>query len=85
MKKELLVNNDPKSPISEIFRSLRTNIQFMNSGKELKTVLVTSTVQGEGKSLVVANLAITFAQMEKKILVVDADMRRGRQHEIFNV
>lgn len=85
MKKELLVNNDPKSPVSEIFRSLRTNIQFMNSGKELKTVLVTSTVQGEGKSLVVANLAITFAQTKKKTLVVDADMRKGRQHEIFNV
>lgn len=85
MKKELLVNKDPKSPISEIFRSLRTNIQFMNSGKDLKTVLVTSTVQGEGKSLVVANLAITFAQTKKKTLIVDADMRKGRQHEIFSV
>ena len=58
MKKELIVQRDPKSPISEIFRTLRTNIQFMSSNKELKTLVVTSTLPGEGKSWVSANLAI---------------------------
>lgn len=85
MKKELLTFKDPKSPISEIFRSLRTNIQFMCSDKDLKTILITSTVSGEGKSLVTANLAITFAQAGKKVILVDADMRKGRQHQIFNI
>lgn len=83
MKKELLTFKDPKSPISEVFRSLRTNIQFMSSDKDLKTILITSTVSGEGKSLVTANLAITFAQTGKKVILVDADMRKGRQHQIF--
>lgn len=85
MKKELLTFKDPKSPISETFRSLRTNIQFMCSDKDLKTILITSTVSGEGKSLVTANLAITFAQAGKKVILVDADMRKGRQHQIFNI
>ena len=51
MRNELIVENDPKSPISEIFRTLRTNIQFMSSKDKNKTVLITSTSQGEGKSL----------------------------------
>ena len=85
MKKELIAHIDPKSPISEVFRSLRTNIQFMNSKKELKTLLVTSTLQAEGKSWITSNLAVTFAQAGKKVVVVDADMRKGRQYNIFGV
>ena len=50
MKKELIAHQEPKSPISEIFRTLRTNIQFMNTKNKLKTILVTSTLPGEGKS-----------------------------------
>ena len=50
MKKELIVQKNPKSPIAETFRTIRTNIQFMNSNKELKTILITSTMPGEGKS-----------------------------------
>lgn len=84
MKKEIIVKNDPKSPISEIFRTLRTNIQFMNSKGGLKTILITSTVQGEGKSLVSTNLATAFAQVGKRVILVDADMRKGRLHDIFN-
>ena len=61
MRKELIVYNDPKSPVSEMFKTLRTNIQFMNSDKELKTLLVSSTLPGEGKSWTAANLAVTFA------------------------
>ena len=85
MKKELIVQRDPKSPISEIFRTLRTNIQFMSSSKELKTMVVTSTLPGEGKSWVSANLAIIFAQAGKRVILVDADMRKGRLYHLFNV
>ena len=67
MKRELITHEDPKSPVSEIFRTLRTNIQFMNSNKRMKTLLVTSTLPGEGKSWVSSNLAITFAQAGKKL------------------
>ncbi len=85
MKKELIVFKDPKSPISEIFRTLRTNIQFMNTKGKLKTLLVTSTFPGEGKSWISSNLAVTFAQAGKKVILVDADMRKGRQYTIFGV
>ena len=85
MKRELIAQRTPKSPIAEVFRTLRTNIQFMNSKKSMKTLLVTSTMPGEGKSWVAANLAITFAQAGKKVLIIDADMRKGRQHVMFNV
>lgn len=85
MKRELIVQRTPKSPIAETFRTLRTNIQFMNSKKNLKSILITSTMPTEGKSWVAANLAITFAQAGKKVILIDADMRKGRQHIMFNV
>ena len=85
MNKELITNEDPKSPISEVFKSLRTNIQFMADSKGLKTVLVTSSMPGEGKSWVSSNLAVAFAQEGKKILLVDSDMRKGRVHKILGV
>lgn len=85
MKKDLIAQQDPKSPISEIFRTLRTNIQFMSTQQRLKTILVTSTFQGEGKSWVSSNLAVTFAQAGKRVVLIDADMRRGRQYSIFDV
>lgn len=85
MKNELITFVSPKTQISEVFRTLRTNIQFMNVDGKLKSLLVTSTVPGEGKSWVSANLAITFAQAGKRVLIVDADMRKGRQHELFEL
>ena len=85
MKRELIAHRDPKSPVSEVFRTLRTNIQFMNTNNKLKTLLVTSTLPNEGKSWVTANLAVTFAQAGKKVILVDADMRKGRQYTIFEV
>lgn len=85
MKRELIVHQDPKSPIYEVFRILRTNIQFMNTKGKLKTILVTSTLPGEGKSWVSSNLAVTFAQAGKKVVLIDADMRKGRQYSIFEV
>ena len=83
IRKELIVQRDPKSPISEVFRTLRTNIQFMSTNKKLKTLLVTSTFPGEGKSWVSSNLAVTFAQAGNKVILIDADMRKGRQYTIF--
>lgn len=67
MRKEVITFRDPKSPVSEVFRTLRTNIQFLNSRNTLKSVLVTSTSPAEGKSWVTANLAVTFAQAGKKL------------------
>ncbi len=85
MKKEVIAHRDPKSPVSEVFRTLRTNIQFMNTNNKLKTLLVTSTLPNEGKSWITANLAVTFAQAGKRVVIVDADMRKGRQYAIFEV
>lgn len=85
MKRELIAQTDPKSPISEIFRTLRTNIQFMTSSKKLQVIQVTSTFPGEGKSYVSSNLAVTFAQAGKKVIIIDADMRKGRLYNIFDV
>ena len=85
MRKEVIVHQDPKSPISEIFRTLRTNIQFMNTKGKLRTVLITSTLPGEGKSWISSNLAVTFAQAGRKVIIIDADMRKGRQYSIFGL
>jgi capsular exopolysaccharide synthesis family protein len=85
MKNELITFVSPKTQISEVFRTLRTNIQFMNVDDKLKSLLITSTVPGEGKSWVASNLAVTFAQAGKRVLLVDADMRKGRQHKIFEL
>lgn len=85
MKNELITFVSPKTQISEVFRTLRTNIQFMNVDEKLKSLLITSTVPSEGKSWVTSNLAVTFAQAGKRVLLVDADMRKGRQHKIFEL
>ena len=85
MRKEVIAHKNPKSPISEIFRTLRTNIQFMDVNKKMKVLLVTSTFPGEGKSWVASNLAVTFAQAGKKVILVDSDMRKGRQYAIFGL
>lgn len=85
MRKELIAERSPKSPIAEIFRTLRTNIQFMNSQKSLRTILITSTMPGEGKTWVSSNLAITFAQAGKRVLLIDADLRKGRLHKVFQL
>lgn len=85
MKSEIVVVENPKSPEAEMFRNLRTNIQYMNADSDKKVMLVTSTIPGEGKSYVSANLAAAFAQLDKKVLLVDTDMRKGRQYSLFNI
>lgn len=83
MYKELIINNDPKAIISETIRTLRTNIQFASVDKNIKSILITSSMPGEGKSFIAANLACAFAQNGLNVLLVDCDIRKGRQHLIF--
>ena len=71
--------------LKEAYRSLRTNIEFAMANTEgCKVVMVTSSVQSEGKSITALNLAITFGQMEKKVLLIDADLRRPKQARLMN-
>ena len=84
-KEELVVNYSPKSSFSESIKTVRTNLQFSLVNKDIKTILLTSPEPGDGKSFVSANLAIAFTQENKKVLIIDADLRKGRQHRIFKV
>lgn len=81
----LVVRNIPRSPISESYRMLRANLKFVSADKELRTMVITSSVPQEGKSTVAANLALTIAQMERKVLLVDADLHRPVQHRIWDL
>ena len=82
-KSEIIVNDFPRSPVSEAFRLFRTNLLYLFENSESKTICLTSSDAGEGKSWVSANLAISCAQYGKKVLIVDADLRQGRPHRIF--
>lgn len=81
----LISLNHPKSPISEAYRTLRTNIQFSCLDKEIKTISITSPCPEEGKSTTICNLAITMAQANKKILLIDADLRKPQIHKHFEL
>lgn len=74
---------NPKSPISEAYRILRTNLGFSAIDKELKTIMVTSAQPGEGKSTTSVNLAVVYAQADKKVLIIDADLRKPKLHQMF--
>jgi capsular exopolysaccharide synthesis family protein len=82
--KDLLININPKSMFSESIKTIRTNLQFSGVDKGLKVILVTSPEAGDGKSFISANLAVAYAQDGKNVLIIDADLRRGREHKIFN-
>lgn len=85
MNNELIVANNPKSGVAEAIKTIRTNLLFSSIDEQVKSILMTSSMSGEGKSFITANLAIAFAQAGVKVLIVDCDLRRGRQHKIFNI
>ena len=85
MKNELVIENKPKSNISEEIRTLKTNIQFTTTDEDIKTLLITSSIPGEGKSFVSSNLACAFAQNDERVLLIDCDLRLGRVHKIFGL
>ncbi|BAY97936.1 hypothetical protein NIES37_18840 [Tolypothrix tenuis PCC 7101] len=82
-EQELPVLNNPYSPVSSAFEMLQTNLSFSISDKMLKVIAISSSIPGEGKSFVAANLAVAVAQLGRRVLLVDADMRRPRQHKIW--
>jgi capsular exopolysaccharide synthesis family protein len=81
----IVMLNDPRSAAAEAYRSLRTNLMFSSVERSLTTLLLTSPVQSEGKSVALANLAVTFAQAGNNTVVVDADLRRPSQHIIWGI
>ncbi|MGE5093157.1 MAG: polysaccharide biosynthesis tyrosine autokinase [Bacillota bacterium] len=81
----LMMLTDPTGGSAEAFRALRTKLIFSDSSAEMKTLLVTSAVEGEGKTTLAANLAVAYAQQGVRVLLVDADMRRANLHRIFDV
>lgn len=83
--KDIVSYVTPKSIITESIKILRTSLQFSNVDKPLKTIAITSSIQGEGKSFISSNLAVAFAGLEKRVLIVDTDMRRGTLHRKFGV
>jgi len=85
LAERLVTHNDPRSPVSEAYRALRTNISFADPDKEASVLVFTSALPGDGKSTSVANLAVTLAQQGLRVLTVDADMRRGTLNVLFGI
>src|SRR6266516_2215732 len=81
----LIMLDDPHSPAAEAYRSLAANLQFAYADRQLPTIGVTSAAAGEGKSTTVANLAIALAQTGRRLIIVDADLRRPGQHTLFGL
>ena len=81
----LITLTDPRSPVSEAYRSLRTNLEFFSLDEPIRTLVVTSPGAEEGKSTVLANLAVVLAQGGKRVILADCDLRRPTQHTLFGL
>ncbi|TVX93609.1 CpsD/CapB family tyrosine-protein kinase [Paenibacillus agilis] len=84
-KSKLITAYSPLSPIAEIYRTLRTNIQFSSIDCPMKSIMITSAREGEGKSTTLVNAAVAYAQSNMKVVIVDADLRKPTIHEFFQL
>jgi non-specific protein-tyrosine kinase len=82
---DLITLTDPRSPATEAYRTLRTNLTFTALDKPIETLVVTSAAPDEDKAKILANLAVTMAQSERRTVLVEADLRRPGLHEIFGI
>ena len=80
-----IVEKKPNSIAAEAYRTLRTNIQYSSFDKEIKTMVITSSEPGEGKSTTAGNIALSFAQSEKSVILIDCDLRKPSLHRNFKV
>lgn len=85
LKNDLIISTNPKSAFAEAIKAAKTNILFSSVNQDTKVISITSPEPGDGKSFITANLALAFAEEDKKVLLIDGDLRRGRQHHIFNL
>ncbi len=85
MIEELELLSNPKSRVAEAVKTVRTNLEFSTADGKNNKIMLTSTAPGEGKSFITACLAQSYASTGKKVLIIDCDLRRGRQYEIFGV
>lgn len=85
LSKMLFAQNNPMAPVSETFRTLRTNIYFSIAAQSKGTILITSALSGEGKSTVAANLGVVMAQAGKRVVIIDCDLRNPVMHKYFNI
>src|SRR5262249_33342275 len=80
---KLVAAREPRSPLTEAYRSMRTNLQFSSLDHPVRRIVVTSAGQSEGKSLTAANLSVVLAQAGMSVILVDADLRRPVVHKVF--
>jgi len=85
IQRRLITREDPRSPISEAYRSLRTSLMYTDVDQKTKSVLVSSAGPGEGKTTTVANMAITYANLGKRTLLIDTDLRRPVVHKVLEI
>ncbi|PFA34898.1 tyrosine protein kinase [Bacillus cereus] len=84
-RRQLIAYEQPKSSVSEQYRNIRTNIEFASVDKKIRSLIVTSANPSEGKTTTAANVAIVFAQQGKKVLLIDADLRKPAIHQMMQV
>jgi polysaccharide biosynthesis transport protein len=82
---QLIVQSDPRSPVSESYRTLATNIQYPASRERLQVLMITSAMGGEGKTTTAANVSVVLAQSGRRVILVSADLRRSRLHSFFGI